>query len=371
MLRYFGVRVKSDEVSWIDATQLAPVILTTICVNEGGRDGERIVLELRDKEQRNSAIIGVLKPGQQDNLRLNLTVNQEFGVALKTKTNADIHISGYRYELNFDDNSSDGEERDDDEKDEEAGHDNSQASDSEEDAEEVGVEEDDSSAASGDDSEGPGEDDKDDKLKDSTSKKGRRSKEVSLPDSAKERGKMSEPVTQTADRAAKVDIADDQTQVEDPKQAPSQEKHGQPKEPSKDRGTDRKRKAEGVLEADAEGDKRMRPGQVRTLPFGLKIQEILVGNGAAAKPGHHVSCFYTLRLENGKKVDSSGKRPFKFRLGIGEVIKGWDLGLKGMKVGGERHIIVPPKLGYGSKGAPPAIPGNATLLFDVKLVDAQ
>mmetsp|Transcript_25526 Transcript_25526/g.100820 ORF Transcript_25526/g.100820 Transcript_25526/m.100820 type:complete len:162 (-) Transcript_25526:2722-3207(-) len=155
-----------------------------------------------------------------------------------------------------------------------------------------------------------------------------------------------------------------------------------------------------------DGAKSSKPGKVRELPYGLKIQELIIGTGPRAIHGHHVSstskhllssssptilvhdqlkveaftgigmkkkqvsCHYTLRLENGKKVDSSGKKPFRFRLGVGEVIKGWDNGLSGMRVGGERHIIVPPRLGYGSKSMG-QIPRNSTLYFDVKLVDAH
>ena len=80
---------------------------------------------------------------------------------------------------------------------------------------------------------------------------------------------------------------------------------------------------------------------------------------------------YVGKLTNGKQFDASGKRTFTFRLGVGEVIKGWDAGVQGMKVGEKRRLTVPPKLGYGAKGAPPTIPGNATLIFDVECVEVR
>lgn len=81
---------------------------------------------------------------------------------------------------------------------------------------------------------------------------------------------------------------------------------------------------------------------------------------------------YVGRLQNGKQFDANTKgKPFAFKLGKGEVIGGWDEGLKGMQVGGERRLTIPPKMGYGARGAPPDIPGNSTLVFDVKLVEIK
>lgn len=95
---------------------------------------------------------------------------------------------------------------------------------------------------------------------------------------------------------------------------------------------------------------------------------MVVGKGRSPVRGHKVTVHYTLRLASGRKVDSSGNRPFTFRLGVGDVIKGWDLGVVGMKVGGQRSLVVPGKLGYGARGAPPDIPPNATLCFDIQLL---
>jgi FKBP-type peptidyl-prolyl cis-trans isomerase len=106
---------------------------------------------------------------------------------------------------------------------------------------------------------------------------------------------------------------------------------------------------------------------------GLEYWDIKVGMGATAAPGHTVKVHYTGWLTTGKKFDTSvgtGK-PFKFNLGAGEVIKGWDEGVAGMKVGGKRQLRIPPDLGYGDQGSPGAIPPGATLIFDVLLVAVE
>ncbi len=103
----------------------------------------------------------------------------------------------------------------------------------------------------------------------------------------------------------------------------------------------------------------------------LQIEELQVGTGAEAKSGQSVSVHYTGTLTNGKKFDSSRDRnaPFDFQLGAGMVIKGWDQGVAGMKVGGRRKLTIPPELGYGAGGYPPVIPPNSTLIFDIELIE--
>jgi FKBP-type peptidyl-prolyl cis-trans isomerase len=112
-------------------------------------------------------------------------------------------------------------------------------------------------------------------------------------------------------------------------------------------------------------------GKPKTTADGLQYWEITAGTGVAAVSGKKVTVHYTGWLTDGKKFDSSVDRgqPFVFALGAGQVIKGWDEGVAGMKVGGKRQLKIPPELGYGARGAGGVIPPNATLIFDVELLD--
>ncbi len=107
-----------------------------------------------------------------------------------------------------------------------------------------------------------------------------------------------------------------------------------------------------------------------TTDSGLKYKELQEGTGATPQKGQTVVVHYTGTLEDKTKFDSSRDRnqPFKFKLGEGQVIKGWDEGLSTMKVGGRRELIIPPELGYGARGAGGVIPPNSTLIFDVELL---
>ncbi|XXX82130.1 FKBP-type peptidyl-prolyl cis-trans isomerase [Sorangium sp. So ce134] len=103
---------------------------------------------------------------------------------------------------------------------------------------------------------------------------------------------------------------------------------------------------------------------------GLGIEDLKEGTGAEAKHGHLVTVHYVGTLTDGSKFDSSRDRGqgFSFKLGAGQVIKGWDQGVAGMKIGGVRKLTVPPELGYGARGFPPVIPPNSTLIFEVELL---
>ncbi|XP_055523736.1 39 kDa FK506-binding nuclear protein [Wyeomyia smithii] len=140
------------------------------------------------------------------------------------------------------------------------------------------------------------------------------------------------------------------------------------KKPSKQNGVEQNGKASSK---ELKKDEKQKEGQpkTRTLQGGLTVEDIAVGSGAEAKPGKKVAVYYEGRLKKNNKVfDSTTKGAgFKFALGRGEVIKGWDLGVAGMKVGGKRRLTVPHQLAYGTRGSPPVIPPNSTLVFDVEL----
>lgn len=110
-----------------------------------------------------------------------------------------------------------------------------------------------------------------------------------------------------------------------------------------------------------------------TTNSGLQYVDMVVGTGAQPQRGQQVTVHYTGTLKDGTKFDSSVDRgqPFKFVIGVGQVIRGWDEGVGSMKEGGKRKLIIPPQLGYGANGAGNVIPPNATLIFDVELIKVQ
>lgn len=110
---------------------------------------------------------------------------------------------------------------------------------------------------------------------------------------------------------------------------------------------------------------------METTASGLRYEDEQVGTGAQPKTGDTVVVHYTGTLADGTKFDSSRDRnePFRFTIGVGQVIKGWDEGVASMRVGGKRRLMIPPQLGYGRRGVPGVIPADADLIFDVELLD--
>ncbi len=115
------------------------------------------------------------------------------------------------------------------------------------------------------------------------------------------------------------------------------------------------------------------PAPIITMANGLQIQDLVPGTGTQAKTGNTVTVNYIGTFTDGTKFDSSYDhgQPFQFTLGAGRVIKGWDIGVAGMKVGGKRRLVIPPDLAYGTSGAGGVIPPNATLVFEVELLAVQ
>ena len=134
-----------------------------------------------------------------------------------------------------------------------------------------------------------------------------------------------------------------------------------------------------IVKSPVEKEKQVKPEAQKegmdpiTTPSGLMYIDEKLGTGASPGQGQRVSVHYTGRLENGQKFDSSRDRgqPFQFTLGVGQVIKGWDEGVKTMKVGGKRKLIIPPNLGYGERGVGGIIPPHSELHFDVELLEIK
>ena len=159
-----------------------------------------------------------------------------------------------------------------------------------------------------------------------------------------------------------------------PEEPPAKKEEPPAKKEKKEEKTpakkEEKKKEAPKPETPASGGKQLK----REFKNGMEILNVAMGqvDGKKAEPGKRVTMKYVGRLQSGKIFDQTkGNATFQFRLGIGEVIKGWDVGVAGMRVGDKRRLTIPPAMAYGKKGVKGAIPGNATLIFDVELVNVQ
>ncbi|KAJ2006976.1 peptidylprolyl isomerase fpr3 [Coemansia thaxteri] len=148
---------------------------------------------------------------------------------------------------------------------------------------------------------------------------------------------------------------------------PNKKAKAEAKKAEAKKAEDKKPKAE-----DKKPEAKKAGAKAKTLPGGVVVETQKEGEGSAAKKGQRVGMYYIGKLTNGKVFDQNTKgKPFWFRLGGGEVIKGWDAGILGMKKGEERRLTIPAPMGYGSRGAPPDIPPHATLVFDIRMVELK
>jgi FKBP-type peptidyl-prolyl cis-trans isomerase len=162
------------------------------------------------------------------------------------------------------------------------------------------------------------------------------------------------------------------TEAVDPQATPANNEQSEPTDTSAPAPTATPSSSDPHTSAPGQTPAAAATGGEVTLPGGTKYVDVVVGTGAEATPGKTVSVHYTGTLTNGTKFDSSRDRgtPFDFVLGQGRVIQGWEQGVAGMKVGGQRKLTIPPDQGYGDQAMGP-IPPNSTLLFDVELVDVK
>ncbi|KAJ1567408.1 peptidylprolyl isomerase fpr4 [Nowakowskiella sp. JEL0078] len=185
----------------------------------------------------------------------------------------------------------------------------------------------------------------------------------------KSNGVQEKPVSETK----KVKI--EQPKQENVKESLKKEKKEQKKEEKKEQKKEEKKeqkKEEKKEDKKVKKHKEDKKSAVRTMESGLQIEDLTIGSGKVANKGAKVSVRYIGKLTNGKVFDqNTNGSPFSFKLGAGQVIQGWDSGIDGMQVGGSRKLRIPPNLAYGSRGAPPDIPPNSTLEFEVRLLDVQ
>jgi len=201
--------------------------------------------------------------------------------------------------------------------------------------------------------------------KDKKQKEAQQSSPTKNGQTPKKDGKKAEKVKGAAEQATPAK-ADAQAAPETPKSKKKKNKKDGQEQQAKTPGSKDQAKTPGKDQAKTPAKEGKTPK--KTLKGGIQVEDIRVGNGPEAKAGKMVGMYYDGKLtQSGKRFDACKQgKPFKFKLGKGEVIKGWDLGVEGMKVGGKRRLVIPAQMGYGSQGALPDIPPNASLTFEVE-----
>lgn len=296
----------------------APLTLASATLASDAAPGKRCILYCKHVENGVTYALASLRAGKEERADLSVSFEQGALLEFSVEGTASIHLQGYLGQREEPDNESYGDEDDED----------GSEFDDEED-------EDDEKFGSGDDEDS--EDDEEDESEEEEAK----------PLAGKR-------------------VVPEKKQQSDAKKAKAEPKAAAQKPAAQD-----KKKPEAATPPQkAPEQKKPAPQQfeVQKFPNGLEIKEVELGSGKEAQNGKRITVKYFGTLQNGKKFDSNNN--FVFRLGTGEVIKGWDLGFKGMKVGGKRRLKIPPSLGYGKQKTGP-IPANSTLFFDVELKGVQ
>ncbi|KAN0048120.1 hypothetical protein ACTA71_002515 [Dictyostelium dimigraforme] len=345
---FWGIEISKVPVKFTPAFDLH---ITTACLSAVAKDTGRNVLQVKYDGKTYSLCSLKLNSTEHSTLDTNFEEGKE--IEFSVSGNNTICLTGYFVDSMFGD-----EEQGDEEDDEE-----------EEDEEEEGMEEDDEEEE--DEEEEDEEEEEDDEEDDEINKElekqileqalKRKAQIEADKNKQQKKPKQEEPVKQTTPvKPASPAPAKQTTPVKPASPAPAKQTT-----PTKQAATPTK-----PVEAAAKpvAEKKKPTSSVVTLPSGLQYEDLVVGNGPSPKSGKKVSVKYIGKLTNGKTFDSSLRTPFSFRIGIREVIRGWDIGVASMKVGGKRRLTIPSDLAYGKSGAPPTIPPNAALIFDVELV---
>jgi FK506-binding nuclear protein len=319
--------------------------ITMAAISKFGSKRTSVVIKINDSE----FTLCALTPGKHENQQLNIYLNEDDEVTFTAVGDSNIDLTGNTVAMMIDNNEQDFDEEDMmDEEDALMGLEGDEEIDSDE-AEGILAM---NGASDSEGSEGESDDEEEMEFD-----------EALLTELNK---RKLEPIPVNNKRAKITEVVEEPTpkKVEQKKEV----KKAEPKKEVKEVKTPEVKKVKEVKTPEVEKE----TPEKRTLPSGLVIEDRVIGNGPRAKPGKKVAVRYVGKLMNGKVFDSNTKgAPFTFKLGKGEVIKGWDLGVAGMNVGGERKLTIPSKLAYGSRGAPPDIPKNADLVFEVKLLEVK